>query len=42
MLRQGGCPDARLSAMISATIPSIRSQLFFFDRFQLSTESCSI
>lgn len=27
---------------MSATIPTIRSQLFFFDGFQLSVESCSI
>jgi hypothetical protein len=31
MLRHGTCRDARSSAMMSATIPSIRSQLFFLD-----------
>src|SRR6187399_2574445 len=30
MLRPGGCPDARSSAVISATIPSIHSQPYFF------------
>jgi hypothetical protein len=30
---------ARSSAMIRATIPSIRSILFFFDGFQLSAAS---